>query len=162
MQDDKPAGRNDGHLMDYSQITDRIYVGSNLCEGGVCPIHGPEFEKLEIKVELNLDNERKEIPPDHMESYTWLPVVDGHAPTQVQLDIGSSIVASAVEDGKTVYIHCKNGHGRGPTMAAAYLIRYKKMSLEEAQNFIKTKRPEIHIEDVQRRALTEFKERWSM
>lgn len=157
----KPMGRNDGHHMNYSQITPYLYIGSNLCEDGVCPIHGPEFEKLHVKVELNLDNERKEIPPDHLEIYSWLPVVDGYAPSQAQLDIGSAVINEAIEGEKVVYVHCKNGHGRGPTMAAAYFIRYKGMTIEEAEDTIKAKREEIHIEETQRKALAEFKGRWS-
>ena len=27
------AGRNDGHEMEYSQITENIYIGSDLCNG---------------------------------------------------------------------------------------------------------------------------------
>lgn len=161
MTTQKPQGRNDGHLMDYSLVADHIYVGSNLCQGPVCPIHGPEFLELDICVEINLDNERREIPPEQLESYTWIPVVDGHAPRQVQLDIGSAIIHAALAQNKNVYIHCKNGHGRGPTLAAAYLVRYTDSSVEAAERQLQSKRPEIHIENTQKAALEEFKARWS-
>lgn len=156
-----PRGRNDLHTFDYSKITDSIYVGSDLCRGKVCPIHGPEFEQLGILVELNLSVERKEIPPDGIDIYAWIPVVDGYAPTQEQLDIGTSIINEAVCKGKSVYVHCKNGHGRSPTMVAAYLVRYARYQVGEAINLIRKKRSEIHIEDTQKEALEKFAKRWS-
>lgn len=152
-----PKGRNDGHETDYSLIIDNIYVGSNLCKGAICPLHGPEFQKLGVCVEINLDNERKEVPPDDMEGYIWMPVVDGYPPNPIQLAMGTSVIHEAIHDNRTVYIHCKNGHGRSPTLVAAYLIKYKNMSVDEAINLIQEKRPEIHIEDIQRKALEDLK-----
>lgn len=154
-------GRNDGHIFDYSKITEQIFIGSDLCKGNSCPVHGPEFEALGILVELNLSAERKEIPPDGIDIYSWLPVADGYAPTQEQLDIGTAIINEATKQGKKVYVHCKNGHGRSPTMVAAHLIRYQRKLVDEAIEFIREQRPEIHIENVQKEALNKFQERWS-
>ncbi|MBI4153464.1 dual specificity protein phosphatase family protein [Candidatus Woesebacteria bacterium] len=155
-----PRGRNDGHVFDYSQITDNIFIGSDLCKGNSCPVHGPEFEALGILVELNLSAERKEIPPDGIDIYSWLPVADGYAPTQEQMDIGTAIMDEAIKQGKRVYVHCKNGHGRSPTMVAAYLIRYQGKGVDEAIDFVAGARPEIHVEETQKEALNKFLERW--
>lgn len=157
----KSQGRDDGHVIDYSQITEKIILGSDLCKGGVCLIHGEEFKRMGITVEINLSAENNEMPPKDIESYTWLPVVDGHAPSQEQLDLGSSVVNEAVRNKKIIFIHCKNGHGRSPTLVAAYLIRFSNMALADAEALIKKKRPEIHIEDIQHKALSEFEKRWS-
>ncbi len=151
-----PKGRNDGHEFDYSKIDENIYIGSNLCTGRVCPVHTEDFKKLGVCVEINLDDERKEIPPDDIESYTWMPVVDGYPPNPIQLDLGTSLMNEAIKGGRTVYIHCRNGHGRSPTLVAAYLIRHKGMAVDEAEKFIEESRPEIHIEKRQRKALEEF------
>lgn len=160
--DDKPfKGRNDGHVFDYSEITEQIYIGSDLCQGMVCPIHGPEFEALGILVEINLSVEKKETPPDGIDVYAWIPVPDGYAPSQEQMDMGTALIDAAVKGGKKVYVHCSNGHGRSPTLVAAYLIRYQGKSLDEATQFVKNKRPEVHIEDTQMEALRKFLERWS-
>jgi len=56
---------------------------------------------------------------------------------------------------KKVYVHCQNGHGRAPTLVAAYLIRQGKTPME-AIEFIKSKRPTIHLEEVQISALETF------
>jgi len=157
----KPKGRDDSHVFDYSKITDKIYIGSDLCKGGVCLIHAEEFKSLGVSVELNLSNEENELPPSNLEIYAWIPVVDGYAPSQNQLDVGTSIMNEAIKDKKVVYVHCRNGHGRSPTMVAAYLIRYKGLGVDETIGVIKGRRPEIHIEEVQRTALKKFKKRWS-
>lgn len=154
-------GRNDGHVFDYSKITEQIYIGSDLCKGMVCPIHGPEFEALGILVELNLSVEKKEIPPDGIDVYSWIPVPDGYAPSPEQLDIGTAIIDEAVKGEKKVYVHCANGHGRSPTMVAAYLIRYQGKGVDEAIDFVAGARPEIHVEETQKEALSKFLERWS-
>lgn len=156
----QPMGRNDDHIFDYSFINDQIYIGSDLCQGGVCLLHEAEFKKLGVSAEINLSFENNELPPKNIESYLWLPVVDGYAPNDMQFLIGSSAINDVIRNGKKVYVHCRNGHGRSPALVAAYLMRYKGMSLEEAALVIKTKRPESHLEEVQIEALTKFKERW--
>ena len=155
-----PNGRDDGHEFSHSVITDLIFLGSDLCKGGVCLIHGDEFKKLNVFVEINLSAERNELPPKDIEGYVWLPVVDGYAPNTHQLDMGTTIINEAVENGRKVYVHCTNGHGRSPTLIAAYFIRYKKMSVEGAMALLKERRPEIHIEEVQIKALRDFKTKW--
>lgn len=147
----------DNHIFNYTKITDYIYIGSDLCNGDVCSIHGNEFKKLGVCTEINLSAEKKETPPDSIDAYIWLPVIDMTAPTQDQLRIGSAIINENVENGNTIYVHCKNGHGRSPTLVAAYLIRYKNLEVDEAISFIKSKRSEIHPNDEQICALEEYK-----
>ncbi len=152
----EPKGRNDGHIFDFSKITEQIIIGSDLCGGGVCLLHADQFKKLGVSVELNLSHEENELPPKEIETYIWLPVVDGYAPTVAQLAIGTSAMHEALKNGKVVFVHCKNGHARSPTMVVAYLVKYQGMNLEEAYKLIKEKRPESHIEESQKIALEEF------
>jgi dual specificity MAP kinase phosphatase len=153
----EPKGRNDEHKFDFSKITDQIYIGSDLCRGGVCIMHGEEFKKLGVGLELNLSQEENELPPKDMEiGYLWLPVVDGYAPSQTQLGIGVSAIHEAIKSGKKVYVHCKNGHARSPSLVAAYLMKHGGYILEDAVKLIKEKREEVHIEDSQIEALREF------
>jgi len=56
---------------------------------------------------------------------------------------------------KKVYVHCKNGHGRAPTLVAAYFVKQGK-SVDEALATIKAKRPSIHLKDIQRKTLEKF------
>jgi protein-tyrosine phosphatase len=154
----QPGGRNDGHVFNHAQITDQIFVGSDFCKGGVCLIHSEEFKKLGVTVEINLSEEDNELPPKTgIISYTWLPVPDGGAPSQSQLAMGACLIDTSVNAGLKVYVHCRNGHARSPSLIAAYLVKYGKVgSVDEAYKLIKEKRPESHIEDTQKRALEEF------
>ena len=40
-----------------------------------------------------------------------------------------------------VYVHCKGGFSRSPSVVIAYLIEYKKFTLEEALQFVKNRNP---------------------
>ncbi len=155
-----PRGRNDDHIFDFSKITDQIYIGSDLCKGGICKIHAEEFKRLGVSFELNLSHEENELPPKDISlGYLWLPVVDGYAPTQEQFDIGTSAIHEAVKNGGVVYVHCKNGHARSPSMVVAYLTRYQGHTLEDALRLVKEKRSEVHIEPSQKEALRKFSKR---
>lgn len=146
----------DGHSTGYSRITEQIYIGSDLCKGPTCPVHTEEFKRLGICGEINLEIEHPEMPPKSIDAYLWLPVEDKKAPTMDQLTIGTAAVKQMVDLGNTVYVHCKNGHGRSPTLVAAYLVRYEGKEPGEAIEFIKSKRPEVHLEEEQMKALEAF------
>lgn len=144
------------HTTDYSQITDYIFVGSNLCKGGVCPVHSVEFKLLNINAEINLDLEHDEQITPNLDVYLRLPTLDHTTPTQEQLHIGAFTIHKMVSQHKRVYVHCHNGHGRSPMIVAAYFIAHKNMLPADAVALVKTKRPEIHLQPVQLAALEEF------
>lgn len=137
--------------LEYDYITDGIYIGTNLC----CQTHFDEKLRREgIEADISLEEERVDAPFG-VAFYVWIPIKNHTAPTQEQLDFGVSVLEKLVAMGKKVYIHCQNGHGRAPTMVAAYLIKQGK-SVDKAVEFIKNKRPAIHLEDVQKTSLIEF------
>lgn len=146
----------EGHSTEYSKITEQIYIGSDLCRGPTCPVHTEEFKKLGVCGEINLEVEHPELPPKSIDVYLWIPTEDHRAPSGDQLMIGTAAMKQMVELGNTVYVHCKNGHGRSPTLVAAYLIRYEGKTVEEAIETVRVKRPEVHLEEGQVAALREF------
>ena len=77
------------------------------------------------------------------------------APKTDQLEFGVSILEKFVSMQRRAYVHCKNGHGRAPTLVAAYLVKNGK-SPEEAEALIKARRPSMHLEEVQREAIRNF------
>ena len=54
-----------------------------------------------------------------------------------------------------MYVHCKAGHGRSPTLVAAYLV-LKGMSAKDAIATVRRKRPGIHPTALQVKALAKF------
>ncbi len=55
--------------------------------------------------------------------YLHLPTVDNTAPKLNDLIEGAEFADNEIKNGGKVYIHCRQGHGRGPSMAIAYLLK---------------------------------------
>lgn len=140
--------------IDYNHIANGIYIGTNQC----CQSHFDEQLKKEgIEADISLEEERIDASFG-VKFYLWIPVKNHTAPTQDQLDIGVAMVEKMVSAGKKVYVHCENGHGRAPTLVAAYLIRQGR-SFDEAVALIKQKRSAMHLEKAQQEALAVFAKR---
>lgn len=137
--------------IDYSNIVDGIYIGTNQC----CQTHfDEELKSAGIDADVSLEESRVDAPFG-VSFYLWLPTKDQAAPTQEQLGFGVSALENLVATKKMIYVHCKNGHGRAPTLVAAYLIK-KGKTVDEAIDFIKSKRPSIHLQESQLDALKVF------
>ena len=61
------------------------------------------------------------------------------------IDKGADFIAKEVANGRNVYVHCKSGKGRSATMVAAYLIKYRGFSADEAVTLIKSQRSQVSI-----------------
>jgi len=137
---------------EYNQITDQIFLGSNLC----CQGHfDQELLKQGITADISLEGERVDAPFG-VEFFVWIPVENHHAPTNEQLEFGISALSKMVEMGKKVYVHCKYGYGRSPTLIIAYFISLG-YSVSDAIAHVKSKRPTTHLSEVQVEALEEFR-----
>lgn len=136
---------------EYNQITNYIYVGTNKC----CMVHFKrELLRKGVRADVSLEGEHLD-KPEGVDYYLWLPTVDHKAPSQQQLSMGVDFLRGLVKRKIAVYVHCRNGHGRAPTLVAAYLISMGG-SVEGAVGLIKKKRPSIHPNDVQVVALKKF------
>lgn len=137
---------------EYTKITREIYIGTNQC----CRTHFDQ-ELLAKGVRADISLEKGEVDrPFGVDYFLWLPVSDDWPPAPAQLDTGVAALAALVSNKQKIYIHCKNGHGRAPTLAAAYLIRYQGMTPSQALDFLKKKRPVVHLTKRQRHALEQF------
>lgn len=142
--------------LDFDYIIDGIFIGTNQC----CQTHFDERLKEEgITADISLEEDRLDAPFG-VEFYVWMPIKNNTAPTQDKLNFGVSALEKLVSLKKRIYVHCQNGHGRAPTLVAAYLIRQGK-SPDEAIAFVKAKRPSIHLEETQKEALTEFSQNFT-
>lgn len=137
--------------LEYNYITDGIYIGTNKC----CQTHFDEkLLKEGIEVDISLEEAQLDSPVG-IQFYLWLPVKDHIAPGEEQLDFGVAALEKLVAMKKKIYVHCQNGHGRAPTLVAAYLIRQGKTP-KQAVDFIKSQRSTVHLEAVQQQALETF------
>ncbi|NJD58162.1 MAG: hypothetical protein C3F13_03835 [Anaerolineales bacterium] len=125
--------------MDYSKITDNLYIGTTPKTGDYAALHD-----LGVNLVINM---RIGLPPSHdprtppMRS-VWLPVIDSPIfPIPVcLLKKGVLEALIVIDDGGVVYTHCAKGRHRGPAMGACILIA-QGMSPNEAMRLIKEQRP---------------------
>lgn len=140
-----------GGPLDYDFIADGIYIGTNQC----CVIGIAEVLKKEgINADISLEDGRLD-QPFGVEEYLWLPTPDHMPPTGDQLGIGVEAIDALIRRHKKIYAHCKNGHGRAPTLVAAYFIS-KGHTPESAFAIIKEHRLAAHLQDSQMEALQVF------
>jgi len=134
----------------FDQITEFIWIGNNMC----CAMHNQELRQLGFDADIDLEDLRAEEPP-HTSIYLWLPTKDHTPPKPKILKVGVAALREMTARKMKVYVHCKNGHGRAPTLVAAYLIS-QGMKVEEARQFIKARRKVIHLQTSQLKALRQF------
>ena len=143
-----------GHhtLLEYNKIPPQIYLGTNSC----CEMHfNKKLLKKGVTLDVSMEGEKIDRPIG-IKYYLWLPTRDHTAPDMKKLAMGVHVIREAVDAGEKVYVHCKNGHGRAPTMLAAYLISSKNLTATDAVAFIKKRRPEIHLDPSQLKRLAQW------
>lgn len=145
-------------LIDYSKITPYIFIGTNMCTHKSCEAHFRLLSKLKIYADIDLESEKTE-KPHYLKAHIWLPTKDKTPPSKTQLLVGVAALREFELDKKRVYIHCKHGHGRSPTLVAAYFIT-KGMSAKKAMATIRKKRPEIHPTRPQLNFLKKFEKKF--
>lgn len=137
---------------DYDQISDEVFIGTNMC----CQFgFNRELLTKNVRADISLE-ELKVDAPMGVDYFLWLPTENGKAPTQDKLILGVQTLEFLIKRKIKVYIHCKNGHGRAPTLFIAYLIK-TGMEVSEAIKYLQSKRPVIHLNETQIAALNSFK-----
>ena len=53
-----------------------------------------------------------------------------------------------IKNNKSVIVHCNDGNQKSPTIVAAYLIKYGKMTIEQAIKLIRTKKNDCFFPNV--------------
>lgn len=140
--------------LEYSKITEYIYIGTNKC----CQINfAKPLLKEGIRADISLEKNRIDTPFG-IDFYLWLPTEEHKPPNFEQLLAGACFLKSLVDQKIKTYVHCEHGHSRSSTFVAAYLIM-EGMDVEEAIEFIRKRRPVIHLNKAQKQALYDFKKR---
>jgi protein-tyrosine phosphatase len=136
-----------------SRVTPQIWVGPQFNR------HGKRYlASRGVTGSVNLRVEYDDAAYDlAFDNYCYLPTVDDDCPSPEHFQKGVDFIRSVVWEGGQVYIHCKAGVGRAPTMAAAYLIA-EGMTVEEAIALIQRTRPFIAITPPQMESLHRYAE----
>ncbi|MBI2889055.1 MAG: dual specificity protein phosphatase family protein [Candidatus Liptonbacteria bacterium] len=138
-----------GNPLDYHHIADGIFVGTNQC----CLMGLHEVLKNEgITADISLEENRLD-QPFGVAAYLWLPTPDHAPPSKLQLALGIAMLLELISHKQKVYVHCKNGHGRAPTLVAAFLIAERGYAPEKAIALLKSKRSSVHLQPGQEEML---------
>jgi dual specificity MAP kinase phosphatase len=138
-------------LFAYSRITPQLYVGPQYGRRGRQALQEEGITGV-VNMRVEYDDAAHGLA---LERYCHLPTVDDDSPSAEHLQKGVDFITGVVAEGGKVYIHCKGGIGRAPTMAAAYLVS-QGMGLDDALATIKQARPFIHITSPQMAALRRY------
>jgi dual specificity MAP kinase phosphatase len=142
------------YILGYSslktiRVTPKVYLGGFFWKRKI-----PRLKKWGITAVVNM---RTSKPLAGIKTL-HLPTRDHHAPTLKDLEKGAAFIQDEVDRGGKVYVHCKAGIGRGPTMVIAYLIT-TGYELTEAIELIKKVRIFIRPNKIQLARLAEFEVR---
>ncbi len=135
-----------------ARITPQLYVGDQFNARGWRTLHEDEGITAVVNMREESDDRRLGVDIPH---YCWLPTTDRHAPSMDHLREGVRFITDRIEQDEKVYVHCRSGEGRAPTMAAAYLIS-QGMPVEEAVEKIRSVRSFIDPTPPQMARLREF------
>jgi atypical dual specificity phosphatase len=73
-----------------------------------------------------------------------IPTTDFTHPRLGDVQAAVDFVDSHVRRGDVVYIHCKAGRARSATVALCWLVKYRQMTVQEAQLHLLKSRPHIN------------------
>lgn len=138
----------------YSQLSPHIYLGGRYKESAY-----KTFRKWGITGVVNMRSTPPAKPPKGF-SILHLPTKDWRAPDSESLSKGVEFIEQQVKNGGGVYIHCRQGEGRGPTMAAAYLVS-QGLSVDQAIDHIRKMRPMAHPNKLQVKQLRAWTEKYT-
>lgn len=96
------------------------------------------------------DWEEKGIEVMHIEAVDFLPL------KWEEIDCGVDYLAEMLENGETVYVHCKAGRGRSATIVIVYLMKFHHLSFDEAYKFVHEQRPQINLNIQQKEAIFDY------
>jgi protein-tyrosine phosphatase len=86
----------------------------------------------------------------HIQAIDFLPL------KQEEIEEGVEYLNASLQEGRTVYVHCKAGRGRSASIVISYLMKYEGLSFDEAFAFVKEQRPHINLNQQQRQAIFDY------
>ena len=92
----------------------------------VSPVMSKEWEELEIK-------------------QLQLPSADFKTMSFEMIQRGMEFIRWNLENGRSIYVHCKAGRGRSALIVMCYLIKYQRFTSEQALAFVSSKRIQVGL-----------------
>ncbi len=115
-----------------SQITANLFLGSQYNLVGLKKLKAMGVTAI---VNMRMHSSYSEAVYEGIK-YLHLPTVDNTPPPLDVLIKGADFIDAEIKNKGIVYVHCRQGLGRGPTMALSYLIKIG-MTYEDAYAMIR-------------------------
>jgi len=124
-------------LLRFSRLADNLHLDGQYSRAGIAILRKRGITAI-VSMRPRLYHQ------DSLTGFNMLhlPTVDKTPPSLEDLKRGVKFITQEMESGGKVYVHCRVGEGRAPTMTAAYLIS-TGMSVADALATIKKTRPFI-------------------
>lgn len=145
--------------LEYSQITDDLYIGAWPTKYNVDTI-----QSLGIKLVIStiLENVDKELgqPPLRLVKMRMSDAIPKrpYYPTKTLMR-GVNAAMEAFENGEKVMVFCKSGRHRSVTTACCILVG-RGYEAEEAISLVENKRPQADLNDALRKRIKSFEQAW--
>jgi protein-tyrosine phosphatase len=133
------------------QITSHLFLGSQYNLVGLKKLKALGVTAI---VNMRIHNIYTEASHEGIK-YLHFPTVDNTPPPLEVLIKGADFIDNEIKHKGIVYVHCRQGLGRGPTMAMAYLIKLG-LTYHDAYNQIRRVRKFINPRPGQIRRLKEL------
>lgn len=91
-----------------------------------------------------------------------IPTTDFTHPKLEDVERAVEFVQQHAEAGQTVYIHCKAGRARSATVALCWLMKYRGMTMKQAQAKLIEARPHTNPRLTERPVVREFAEKFGL
>ncbi|XP_008118324.1 dual specificity protein phosphatase 14 [Anolis carolinensis] len=134
-----PRLYSDGTMGGIAQITPFLY----LSKGSVAS----NRQLLLARGITCIVNATVEVPNANFPDFEYyrVPVADmPSAPISMYFDSVADKIQSVARKRGATLVHCAAGVSRSATLCIAYLMKYQNVSLSEAYNWVKSRRPVIH------------------
>lgn len=145
---------NSGPNIRYSHVAPNLYLGGKY-QAQTYNL----FREWGITGVVSMRKRASAPTPNDIEVLS-LPTQDWMPPKVEDLQKGVEFINKKIAAGGSVYVHCRLGEGRGPTMAAAYLIS-NGFTIDEALAQLKKYRPVARPNARQRKRLAEFQQAYN-
>ena len=149
-----------------NQVLDRLYIGSIEASQTFSFIEQKQIsiivncsKDLENKYQLNLLKPIEEAP-QHIQDWLYensfnikyyrIPVDDNGKISEIDVFYNYLLtevdkIINEYEKGKTILVHCLAGNQRSAAFVTAFLMKYKKIKLQEAIEFLLEKKPNVFL-----------------
>ena len=136
-----------------SQLTAHLFLGSQYNLLGLKKLKALGVTAI---VNMRMHNDYSDAEHEGIK-YLHLPTVDNTPPPLDVLIKGADFIDTEIKNKGIVYVHCRQGLGRGPTMAMAYLIK-TGLTFKDACAMVKRVRIFINPRPGQVKMLKELEE----